>query len=67
MKCLSCARPSQAVTQVLEAFPLMRKLHEHVVALPAIQSFKASPNWMPFPAGEVGKAYVLNVRTAMAR
>ena len=57
----------QAVTQVLEAFPLMRKLHEHVVALPAIQSFKASPNWMPFPAGEVGKAYVLNVRTAMAR
>ena len=56
-----------AVAQVLEPFPLLRALHAHVVALPAIQAFKASPNWMPFPAGEVGRAYVKNVRTAMAR
>lgn len=56
-----------AATQVLGPYPLLRALHEHVLALPAIVDFRASANFMPFPAGEVGRAYVLNVRTAMAR
>jgi len=57
----------QAVTQVLQPYPLLCALHTHVVALPAIKMFKASANWMPFPSGEVGRAYVLNVRTVMGR
>ncbi len=57
---------SQAAVQVLEPYPQLRTLHAHVVSLPAIKQFKASANWMPFPAGAIGRAYVENVRTAMA-
>ena len=51
--------------QALAQFPKLRTLHAHVVRLPAIREFKASANWMPFPAGEAGRQYVQNVRTAM--
>ena len=56
---------AQAVVQVLEPFPRLRQLHTHVMGLPAIVEFKASANWMPFPAGVAGREYVRNVRTAM--
>jgi glutathione S-transferase len=57
---------AQANAEVLAPFPLMRTLHAHVRALPTIASFKQSENWMPFPAGDVAKAYVRNVRTVLA-
>lgn len=57
---------SPAAVEILKPYPQLRMLHEHVVSLPAIKQFKASDNWMPFPAGAVGRAYVENVRTAMS-
>ena len=45
---------------------MLRELHAHVVALPAIAAFKTSANWMPFPAGRVGQDYVRNVRTVLS-
>ena len=57
---------ARAVEAVLGPFPLLRALHAHVAKLPTMLAFKASTNYMPFPAGEVGRAYVANVRTAMA-
>ena len=56
----------QVADQVLSPYPLLRALHAHVLALPAIVDFKASANWMPFPAGQVGAEYVRNVRTVLA-
>ena len=56
----------QAAEQVLSPYPLLRSLHACVLALPAIVDFKASANWMPFPAGQVGTEYVRNVRTVLA-
>ena len=42
------------------------ELHAHVLALPAIQGFVGGPNWFAFPAGDVGKAYVRNVRNVLS-
>ena len=51
---------------ILQPFPKLRALHAHVLALPQIQAFRAGPEWMPFPEGAVGKAYVKNVRTVLS-
>lgn len=56
----------QAVDALLVDFPRLRAIEQHVLALPTIVAFMASPNCMPFPAGDVGKAYVRNVRTVLA-
>lgn len=54
-----------AASSVLQSFPKLRALHEHVLALPEMQEFLRSPNHMPFPSGETGKTYVKNVRTVL--
>ena len=56
---------ASAADEVLKPFPRLHALHSYVIALPAIVKFKQSDNYMPFPAGEVGIAYVHNVRTVM--
>ena len=56
----------QAAVSVLEPFPRLRALHEHITSLPEIQAFKRSDNWFPFPAGQVGAEYVRNVRTVLS-
>ena len=50
----------------LEPFPKLRALHAHVLGLPQIQTFRAGPNWMPFPEGQVGRDYVQNVRSVLS-
>ena len=55
----------QAAEQVLSPYPLLRTLHARVLTLTAIVNFKASANWMPFPAGQVGKEYAEHVRAAL--
>ncbi len=57
---------AEAANQVLKPFPQLRALHALVIALPAIVEFKQSDNYMPFPSGGVGAAYVDNVRTVMS-
>ena len=55
-----------AAATLLEPYPQLRALHAHVLALPAIQGFVGGPNWFAFPAGDVGKAYVRNVRNVLS-
>ena len=55
-----------AADTALEPYPKLRALHAHVLGLPQIQAFRASANWMPFPAGQVGRDYVKNVRTVLS-
>ena len=57
---------AEVASKVVAPFPLLRALHAHVLGLPAIVEFKESDNWMPFPAGETGRAYVQNVRTVLS-
>lgn len=56
----------QVAESVLKPYPRLRALHGRVRDLPGIKSFKASANWMPFPAGRTGREYVANVRTVLA-
>ncbi len=52
--------------QINNTFRLISPLYNYVQDSNWCEAFLASKNWMPFPApGEVGKAYVQNVRTAM--
>ena len=57
----------RAVDAALGPYPKLRALHSHVLGLPQIQAFQASTNWMPFPEGQVGRDYVMNVRTVLSR
>ena len=57
----------RVASSFLHPYPRLRALHAQVLALPTIKSFKASPNWMSFPAGRVGREYVTNVNTVMRR
>ena len=56
-----------AVDAALGPYPKLRALHSHVLGLPQIQAFRVSTNWMPFPEGQVGRDYVMNVRTVLSR
>ena len=66
VEALSATYTPAAATAALEPFPKLRSLHAHVLGLPQIQAFRASTNWMPFPAGQVGRDYVKNVRTVLS-
>lgn len=61
----SVSDAAKATTHVLQPYPKLRALHAHVLSLPGIKAFMASPNWFPFPAGEHGKKYVANVQTVL--
>ena len=65
LEMLQATYDARVTASVLEPYPRLRALHARVLTLPTISAFKASPNWMPFPAGDVGREYVRNVRTVM--
>ena len=63
---LASAAGEEAAAATLSTYGRMTALHDHVLALDQIRAFVEGPNWFPFPAGNVGKAYVRNVRTVLA-
>mmetsp|Transcript_125445 Transcript_125445/g.267833 ORF Transcript_125445/g.267833 Transcript_125445/m.267833 type:complete len:233 (-) Transcript_125445:87-785(-) len=61
----SVSNAAKATQLVHDPFPNLRALHAHVLSLPRIKEFMSSPNWFPFPAGDVGRRYVRNVQTVL--
>lgn len=53
-------------SSLLDAYPKLKALHAHVLALPPIQTFMGGANWFAFPKGDVGARYVRNVRTVLS-
>ena len=66
IEALSATFSPSAADSAFEPYPKLRALHAHVLGLPQIQAFRASTNWMPFPAGQIGRDYVKNVRTVLS-
>ena len=56
---------SAASDVIIKPYPRLTALHKYVMALPEIAAFKAGPNYKVFPAGNVAKAYVKNVRSVL--
>ena len=52
---------------ILAGFPVVSALHKHVVSLKQIKLYLSSDKRYPFPHGDVGVAYVSNVKTVLNR
>ena len=49
----------------LDGFPGLKALHKRILELPGVAAYLRSDQRYPFPQGDVGRAYVMNVQRVL--